>query len=144
MLIEDPDEPKSEIARLRGFGIELRPLGLARFGKKQVVEIRLVARAKSRLGNMESKRSLVLHAPLRSVIGFMSLVLNRDAPESNFPDLSSDQPADPRRKRIQHLASDLGILSPRAGRHMKGMIGILEQLQRSASAKTFHHGLEFA
>ena len=35
-------------------------------------------------------------------------------------------------KDIEHLASDIGILSPAAGRHVEGMIGILEQVQRCA------------
>ena len=44
---------------------------------------------------------------------------------------------DPRGERIQHLASDFRILPSRTGRHMEGMIGILEQSQGCARTKPF-------
>ena len=40
-------------------------------------------------------------------------------------------------ERIEHLASDVGILASGAGRHVEGMIGVLEEPQRRALAEPF-------
>src|SRR5262245_42173811 len=53
--------------------------------------------------------------------------------------LSSNHVVDPSCEYVQHLAPDFRIRAATARRHMKGMIGICEQLQCRALAECVTH-----
>src|SRR5262245_57970526 len=54
----------------------------------------------------------------------------------------SDNFLNPARHDVQHLVSHFGIFTSRARRHMKRMVGILNQLERCAAAKLLDERLQ--
>src|SRR2546425_5410923 len=53
-----------------------------------------------------------------------------------------DHRLDPARQRVQHLDSPLRILAPCTRWHVKGMVGVREELQRRARAEPFDERLQ--
>ena len=49
---------------------------------------------------------------------------------------------DPAGQHVQHFSSHVRILAPRAGRHMKGMVGVGKELQCRACTELFDEGLQ--